>query len=90
MTHYGSANFHPSVIEDAIYDILDNEDFIVSSESYTLEAMSTVLSYMDGIQETWVGHSTTEVHCGDTVETLALSWIEDGHIHQLVLVFEDN
>ena len=43
----GSTTFHPSAIEDEIYDILDSSpDFIVSSSDYTPEAIDKVIEFM--------------------------------------------
>lgn len=82
----GSTKFHPSIIEDEIYDILDsNPEFIVSSEEYTKEAIEKVIEYMSNCKSEWSLIDDPHPDCeGGSV---SICWIEEGHLHHIVLSY---
>ena len=88
----GNFKFYPSAIEDKIYDILDSKsEFIASSKEYTQEAIETVIEYMHGLPNEW--SLIDETHPDEEGGCVSICWIEDGHLHHIVLdyryVWED-
>lgn len=82
----GSIQFHPSMIEDEIYNILDsNPEFIVSSEEYTKEAIEKVIEYMSNCKNEWSLIDDPHPDCeGGSV---SICWIEGGHLRHIVLSY---
>ena len=80
----GSAKFHPSMIEQKIYDILDsNPEFIVSSSEYTYAAIEAVMDFLHTCKEDWSMIDDPYPNCeGGSV---SICWIEDSHLHHIVL-----
>lgn len=92
----GNTNFHPSAIEDEIYNILNSSpDYIVSSKAYTQVAIDKIIDFMsekaksnnmeyDIIDDTYPNKEGGSV---------SISWIENGHLHHIVInyryVWED-
>ena len=80
----GNCGFHPSVIEDRIYDILDsNPDYIVSSSEYTQEAIEAVNEYMHTLSNQW--SLIDDSHPDEEGGSVSICWIEDSHLHHIVL-----
>lgn len=86
----GTANFHPSAIEDKIYDILDSSpDHIVSSSDYTWEAIEKVIDFMyeqaksDGMEYDIID----DAHPDEDGGSVSICWIEAGHLHHIVLSY---
>ena len=79
----GSNGFHPSAIEDHIYEILDEPDYIVSSEEYTEKCMDAIGTYLqkEGVQ--W--NSIWGPYQDETGYDVAFAWIEAGRLHQIIL-----
>lgn len=86
----GSTIFHPSAIEDRIYDILDSSlDHIVSSSDYTQEAIEKVIGfmskkYLEGGMEYDIIDDT---HPDGEGGSVSICWIEAGHLHHIVLSY---
>ena len=82
----GTTQFHPSIIEDEIYNILDsNPEFIVSSEEYTKEAIEEVIEYMNNYKDEW--SLIDESHPDCEGGSVSICWIECGHLHHIVLSY---
>lgn len=86
----GSTTFHPSAIEDEIYDILDSSpDHIVSSNDYTQEAIEKVIEFMsekaldNGMEYDIIDDTHPDAEGG----SVSICWIEDGHLHHIVLSY---
>ena len=80
----GSTQFHPSMIEDEIYNILDSDpDFIVSSSEYTKEAIEEVIEYMSNCKGEW--SLIDDPHPDAEGGSVSICWIECGHLHHIVL-----
>lgn len=87
----GSTNFHPSAIEDVIYNILDSDpDYLVSSQDYTKDAIDEVVYFMnEQVQKdaNFQYDIIEDLHpdmCGGSV---SFCWIEAGHLHHIVLSY---
>ena len=86
----GSIQFHPSVIEDKIYDILDsNPDFIISSREYTHEAIEEVINFMSELYENSnLQYSIIDdAHPDEEGGSVSICWIENGYLHHLVISY---
>ena len=84
----GTANFHPSAIEDEIYNILNSSpDHIVSSRDYTQEAAEKVIKFMyekaksNGMEYDIVDDTYPDEEGG----SVSICWIECGHLHHIIL-----
>ena len=84
-----TAKFHPSVIEDEIYDILDsNPDFIISSTYYTHDAIAAVIDFMSKSKlEYSIIDDTHPDECGGSV---SICWIEKTFLHHIVLSYRNH
>ena len=86
----GTANFHPSAIEDKIYDILDSSpDHIVSSSDYTWEAIEKVIEFMyEKSQSNGIEYDIIDdTHPDEDGGSVSICWIENGHLHHIVLSY---
>ncbi len=79
----GTANFHPSAIEDNIYNLIDCEDYIVSSCEYTEKCMEAVGSYLQSEGVQW--SSIWSNYQDETGYSVSFAWIEAGRLHHIVL-----
>lgn len=86
----GTANFHPSAIEDEIYDILNSSpDHIVSSSDYTQGAIEKVIEFMyekaksNGMEYDIID----DTHPDEEGGSVSICWIESGHLHHIVLSY---
>lgn len=83
----GNCGFHPSLIEDRIYDILDsNPDYLYSSEVYWKNAQDPIIEYLEvtGVQGSMIASCWQNMEG----ETTSIAWIEDGHLHHIMLDFK--
>lgn len=78
-------DFHPSVIEDTIYDICDENEgeYIASSHEYERTVGPAIMEYLEncGIQFNMI----EDPYPNMTGASLSICWIEDGHLHHIVL-----
>ena len=86
----GTANFHPSAIEDKIYDILNSSpNHIVSSCDFTQEAVDKVIEFMgeeaksNGMEYDIID----DPHPDEEGGSVSICWIEAGHLHHIVLSY---
>ena len=78
-------DFHPSVIEDTIYDICDENEgeYITSSHEYERTVGPAIMEYLEncGIQFNMI----EDPYPNMTGASLSICWIEDGYLHHIVL-----
>ena len=80
----GTAKFHPSRLEDNIYNILDSDpEFIVSSKEYTSQAIAAVVEYMNTYRGEW--SLIDDMYPNEMGGSVSICWIECGHLHHIVL-----
>jgi hypothetical protein len=79
----GSAGFSPSVIEDNIYDLINQEKYLVSSDEYTEECVRAVESYLTKEGVKW--NAIWDPCCDMSGYSVSIAWIEDGELHHIVL-----
>ncbi len=76
--------FHPSVIEDKIYDILDSDsNYIWSSNEYTQEAITAVNDYMETLDIQW--NLIDESYPNEEGGFVSICWIENSHLHHITI-----
>lgn len=86
----GSVQFHPSVIEDQIYEILDSDPkYIVSSKEYTQEAIEEVINFMSELYEnSGLQYSIIDdTHPDEEGSSVSICWIENTFLHHIVLSY---
>ena len=87
----GSTKFHPSAIEDEIYDILDSDpDYLVSSEDYTKDAIEEVIHFMsEQVQKDadFQYSIIDDLHPDECGGSVSFCWIEAGHLHHIALSY---
>lgn len=89
----GSANFHPSAIEDEIYDILNSSpDYLVSSCDYTHEAVEEIIAFMyEKSKSNGMEYDIIDApHPDEVGGSVSICWIEAGHLHHIVLSYRYN
>ena len=78
--------FHPSIIEDKIYDILDSDiDYIVSSDEYTPEAIAAVTSFVARVTNSCNILETP--YPDETGADVSIYWTERGVLHSVNLKY---
>ena len=78
-------DFHPSMIEDTIYEICDENEgeYIASSHEYERTVGPIIMEYLENC---CVEFNMIEDPYPDmTGASLSICWIEDGHLHHNVL-----
>ena len=76
-------DFHPSVIEDTIYDIIDTEEHTVSSNEYDRTIGPVIIKYLKNF---YVQFNIIEDPYPDmTGASLSICWIEESYLHHIVL-----
>ena len=86
----GSAQFHPSLIEDQIYEILDSDpDYIVSSVDYTKDAIEEVINFMSELYgDTGLQYSIIDdLHPDECGGSVSICWIENTFLHHITLSY---
>ena len=76
-------DFHPSMIEDGIYDIINTEDHIISSSEYDRTIGPEIMEYMEGWSMQF--NMIEDPYPNMAGASLSICWIEDGHLHHIVL-----
>ena len=72
--------FHPSYIEDEIYEIMD--DYIVVSDTYEAGLVDAISDFFTNYKDTeWQLGCSEWPNCEGGV--CYVSWIEAGHIHMI-------
>lgn len=77
----GNTKFHPSTIEDRIYDLMAKPENIYGSDLYTDNLLLDVVNMLHD------EYPSIEWECFSTQwnnmegGTMSFAWIEDGHLH---------
>lgn len=76
-------DFHPSYIEDTIYDIIDTEEHTMSSSEYDRTIGPEIMNYLEncGVQFNIIEDPYPDM----TGASLSIAWIEDSYLHHIVL-----
>ena len=76
-------DFHPSYIEDTIYDIIDTEEHTMSSSEYDRTIGPEIMNYLEncGVQFNMIEDPYPDM----TGASLSIAWIEDSYLHHIVL-----
>lgn len=76
-------DFHPSYIEDTIYDIIDTEEHTMSSSEYDCTIGPEIMEYLEncGVQFNMIEDPYPDM----TGASLSIAWIEDSYLHHIVL-----
>ena len=85
-----NTTFHPSRVEDRIYDLmLGEEGYMVGIDVYTDELFVAVHKMMtEEFPEVEYETFTTPSH-NDGLYIQAFAWVEDGHIHLIGWEFKE-
>lgn len=75
--------FHPSVIEDTIYEIGDEVEYFISSNEYDRTIGPAIQEYLEncGVQFNIIEDPYPDM----TGASLSICWIENGYLHHIVL-----
>ena len=78
---FGNTKFHPSFIEDEIYEMMD--DYIVGSDTYEEGLVSAVTDFLTNYAPVveWNLACSEWPNCSGGV--CYVSWIENGHLHMI-------
>lgn len=84
-----NTKFHPSRVEDRIYDLMNEEKYIVGLDIQTESLFLAVYNMMnDEFPEVeWESFTTSTMRPGIRVQSFA--WVEDGHVHLIGWCFAE-
>ena len=82
MTGVGN-EFHPSAIEDGIYEICDEVDYCISSHEYDRTVGPAIMAYLENCCVEF--NMIEDPYPNMAGASLSICWIEDGHLHHIVL-----
>lgn len=76
----GNTGFHPSKIEDRIYDLMTKPENISGSDAYTINLLTDVANMMweEFRDAEWDAFTRPNGRGGYTT---SFAWIENGHLH---------
>ena len=76
-------DFHPSMVEDDIYDIINQERYIVSSGEYDRTVGPAIMAYLENCCVQF--NMIEDPYPNMTGASLSICWIENDHLHHIVL-----
>ena len=78
-----SNKFHPSLIEDGIYEICNEHDYCALSREYDRTDGPAIMEYLEncGVQFNVIEDPYPDM----TGASLSICWIEDDYLHHIVL-----
>lgn len=76
-------DFHPSMIEDTIYEICDEHDYCISSHEYDRTVGPAIMAYLENCCVEF--NMIEDPYPNMAGASLSICWIEDGHLHHIVL-----
>lgn len=86
---FGNSGFHPSRVENRIYDLMNEPEFLCGLDVYTDSLFDAVC---DMIKQEFPGVEW-EAHAHPTwvpgVCGVSFAWVEDGHIHLIGWSYEE-
>ena len=86
-----NTTFHPSRVEDRIYDLMEQEEYTAGIDLYTESLLNAVHNMI--IKEfPEVEYETFAVRSlrGAGIYIQSFAWVEDGHIHLIGWDFEED
>ena len=83
-----NTTFHPSRVEDRIYDLMNQEEYIAGLDLYT-ESLFNAVHAMITKEFPEVEYETFAVH-SEGVYKQSFAWVEDGHIHLIGWDFKED
>ena len=84
-----NTTFHPSRVEDRIYDLMAEEQFIISTDVYTDTLLFETYKMLEKEfpEVEWEAFATkTPI---EDVWMQSFAWVEDGHIHLIGWYYKD-
>ena len=78
-------DFHPSVIEDTIYEICDENEgeYIASSYEYERTVGPAIMAYLENCYVQF--NMIEDPYPNMSGASLSICWIEDDYLHHIVL-----
>jgi len=76
-------DFHPSAIENHIYDIINTEEHTVSSSEYDRTIGPAIMEYLEDCSVQF--NMIEDPYPDMTGASLSICWIETGYLHHIVL-----
>ena len=76
-----NTTFHPSRVEDRIYDLMNEEEYIADGDIQTESLFLAIYNMMkeEFPEVEWETFTTPTMRPGVCLQSFA--WVEDGHIH---------
>lgn len=84
-----NTTFHPSRVEDRIYDLMMEEQYIAGTELYTDELFVAVHKMITEEFPEVEYETFTTLSYNDGLFIQAFAWVEDGHIHLIGWEFKE-
>lgn len=82
--------FTPSIIEDTVYDICEQVDYLVSSKEYTQDALHAVEEFFENMEcgdPFFQWNEIVDPYPDNSGASVSFAWIECGTLHHICLNF---
>ena len=82
--------FTPSIIEDTVYDICEQVDYLVSSKEYTQDALHAVEEFFENMEcgdPLFQWNEIVDPYPDNSGASVSFAWIEWGTLHHICLNF---
>lgn len=82
--------FTPSIIEDTVYDICEQVDYLVSSKEYTQDALHAVEEFFENMEcgdPLFQWNEIVDPYPDNSGASVSFAWIECGTLHHICLNF---
>lgn len=82
--------FTPSIIEDTVYDICEQVDYLVSSKEYTQDALHSVEEFFENMEcgdPLFQWNEIVDPYPDNSGASVSFAWIECGTLHHICLNF---
>ena len=82
--------FTPSIIEDTVYDICEQVDYLVSSKEYTQDALHVVEEFFENMEcgdPLFQWNEIVDPYPDNSGASVSFAWIECGTLHHICLNF---
>lgn len=83
--------FTPSAIEDEIYNIAEQTDYLVSSKEYTKDALTAIESYFENLEHEdplFQWNEIVDPYPDNSGASVSFAWIEGLRLHHICLNFQ--
>lgn len=84
-------SFTPSAIEDEVYNIYEQIDYLVSSKEYTKDALRAVEEYFENLEHEdplFQWNEIVDPYPDNSDASVSFAWIENRHLHHICLNFQ--